>query len=71
MKHRGHKCTFFLLAACLLLTTLLMLTVSASAGDVRLDVATEGKGVTVYTSATGSGKAGILYNVYYKGLIGW
>ena len=71
MKHRGHKCTFFLLAACLLLTTLLMLTVSASAGDVRLDVATEGKGVTVYTSATGSGKAGILYNGYYKGLIGW
>ena len=70
MKHREHKCTFFLLTACLLLAGLLLLTVSASAGDIRLDVATEGKGVTVYTSATGSGKAGILYNGYYKGLIG-
>ena len=65
MKHREHKCTFFLLTTCLLLAGLLLLTVSASAGYMELDVATEGKGATVYTSDSGSGKAGILYNGYY------
>ena len=54
--------TFFLLTTCLLLAGLLLLTVSASAGYMELDVATEGKGATLYTSASGSGKAGILYN---------
>ncbi len=62
MKHHEHRCAFFLFAACLLLAGLLLLTVSASAGYMELDVATEGKGATVYTSDSGSGKAGILYN---------
>ena len=69
MKHHEHRCAFFLLAACVLLACLLMMTVSASAGYIELDVATEGKGVTVYTSSSGSGKAGILYNGYFTSYI--
>ncbi len=68
MKHREHRCTFFLLTACLLLAGLLLLTVSASAGYNDVYVTTEGKGATVYTSSSGSGKAGILYNGYHTGL---
>ncbi len=68
MKHREHKCTIFLLAASLLLAGLLLLTVSASAGYNSVYVTTEGKGATVYTASSGSGKAGILYNGYQTSL---
>ena len=66
MKHHEHRCAFFLFAACVLLACLLMMTVTASAGYNEVHVATEGKGTTVYTSASGSGKAGILYNGFYS-----
>lgn len=48
----------------LLILALLAFAVPAQAGENLLDVATDGKGIAVYTSSSGKKQAGILYNGY-------
>ncbi|MBQ6288202.1 MAG: SH3 domain-containing protein [Clostridia bacterium] len=68
MKTTKQKRLFMLVPVWLLLFGLLLWAGTASAGWNDFRVSTEGKGITVYSSSSGSSKAGILYNGYGNGL---
>ena len=68
MRTTKQKRLFMLVPVWLLLFGLLLWAGTASAGWNDFTVSTEGKGIAVYSSSSGSTKAGILYNGYYNGL---
>jgi len=68
MKTTKQKRLFMLVPVWLLLFGLLLWAGTASAGWNDFTVSTEGKGIAVYSSSSGSTKVGILYNGYHNGL---
>ena len=68
MKTTKQKHLFMLVPVWLLLFGLLLWAGTASAGWNDFTVSTEGKGIAVYSSSSGSTKVGILYNGYHNGL---
>ena len=68
MKTTKQKRLFMLVPVWLLLFGLLLWAGTASAGWNGFTVSTEGKGIAVYSSSSGSTKVGILYNGYHNGL---